>query len=82
MTLRTPLSRVRGLGSAKDGTEHWWHQRLTAIANIPLMLGFTLVLLNAIGKSHAEVAALLELADSTMYRAKRQRNRVLLAGDP
>ncbi len=59
MSLRTPLSRVRGLGSAKDGTGHWWHQRLTSIANIPLMLGFTLVLLNAVGKSHSEVAALL-----------------------
>ena len=59
MSLRTPLSRVRGLGSAKDGTQHWWHQRLTAVANVPLMIGFTLVMLNAIGKTHAEVAALL-----------------------
>ena len=37
--MRTPLSRVRGLGSAREGTEHFWRQRLTAIANIPL-LGF------------------------------------------
>ena len=59
MSLRTPLSKVRGLGSAKDGTEHFWHQRVTAIANIPLILGFALVLVNAVGKSHAEVAALL-----------------------
>jgi len=36
----TPLSRVRGLGSAKDGTEHFWRQRLTAIANVPLMIFF------------------------------------------
>ncbi len=34
--LRTPLHRARGLGSAKDGTSHWWAQRLTAIAMIPL----------------------------------------------
>ena len=37
---RTPLSKVRGSGSAKDGTEHFWRQRLTAIANIPLLLFF------------------------------------------
>lgn len=37
---RTPLSRVKGLGSAKSGTEHFWHQRLTALANIPLGLFF------------------------------------------
>jgi succinate dehydrogenase / fumarate reductase, membrane anchor subunit len=36
MSLRTPLGRVRGLGSAKGGTHHWWAQRLTAIALIPL----------------------------------------------
>ena len=37
---RTPLSRVKGLGSAKDGTSHFWHQRLTSIALIPLVLWF------------------------------------------
>ena len=36
MTMRTPLARVRGLGSAKKGTEHFWLQRVTALANIPL----------------------------------------------
>ncbi len=36
MKLRTPLSKVRGLGSAKEGTHHWWAQRLTALALIPL----------------------------------------------
>ncbi|EKF19127.1 succinate dehydrogenase, hydrophobic membrane anchor protein [Nitratireductor pacificus] len=38
--MRTPLNRVRGLGSAKEGTGHFWHQRLTAIANIPLLIFF------------------------------------------
>ena len=37
--MRTPLKKVHGLGSAKDGTGHFWHQRLTAIANVPL-IGF------------------------------------------
>ena len=36
MSLRTSLGRVRGLGSAKEGTQHWWAQRLTAIALVPL----------------------------------------------
>jgi len=36
--LRTPLSQVKGLGSAKDGTDHFWLQRLTAIALIPLVI--------------------------------------------
>ena len=40
MKLRTPLARVRGLGSAKEGTHHWWAQRLTAIALTPLSLWF------------------------------------------
>lgn len=37
---RSPLSRVKGLGSAKDGTSHFWHQRLTALALVPLVLWF------------------------------------------
>jgi len=42
--LRSPLSKVKGLGSAKDGTGHFWHQRLTALLLIPLVLwlGFSL----------------------------------------
>lgn len=36
MDYRTPLSRVRGLGSAKSGTTHWWMQRVTAVVLIPL----------------------------------------------
>src|SRR5581483_10335843 len=40
MNLRSPLSQARGLGSAKDGVGHWWIQRLTALALIPLSLWF------------------------------------------
>ena len=36
MDYRTPIARARGLGSAKDGTHHWWMQRITAIALVPL----------------------------------------------
>lgn len=41
MSLRTPLSRVKGLGAAKEGASHWWHERLTSIALIPLVLWFS-----------------------------------------
>jgi len=40
MSLRTPLGKVRGLGSAKSGTHHWWMQKVTAIALIPLTVWF------------------------------------------
>jgi succinate dehydrogenase / fumarate reductase membrane anchor subunit len=46
MSLRSPLSRVLGLGSAKDGTGHWWAQRVTAIALVPLTLWFACSLLS------------------------------------
>jgi succinate dehydrogenase / fumarate reductase membrane anchor subunit len=40
MSRRSPLGRVRGLGSAKEGVGHWWAQRLTALALVPLALWF------------------------------------------
>ena len=57
--MRTPLGRIRGLGSAREGTGHFWRQRLTAVANVPLLLFFVgfLVLYN--GASYAEVTAAL-----------------------
>ncbi|GLR48976.1 succinate dehydrogenase, hydrophobic membrane anchor protein [Shinella yambaruensis] len=59
MDMRTPLGKVRGLGSAKDGTEHFWRQRLTAVANVPLLLFFVGFLICYNGASHAEVTAAL-----------------------
>lgn len=44
MNLISPLNRVIGLGSAKGGTEHWWVQRLTAVAMVPLGLWFAISL--------------------------------------
>ena len=38
MSLRTPLSNAKGLGSAKEGAHHWWAQRLTSIALVPLTI--------------------------------------------
>ena len=47
MDLRSPLGKVRGLGSAKNGTHHWWLQRVTAIALIPLVIWFVLLVVCA-----------------------------------
>jgi len=55
MTMRTPLSRVTGLGSAKAGTRHFWHQRLTAIANIVLVTLTVVLILFLVGKPYSEV---------------------------
>ena len=59
MDMRTPLGKVRGLGSAKDGTEHFWRQRLTAVANVPLILFFIGFLICYNGAPYAEVTAAL-----------------------
>ena len=57
--MRTPLGKVRGLGSAKSGTDHFWRQRVTAVANVPLMLFFVIFLIKYGGAPHAEVIAAL-----------------------
>ena len=59
MDFRTPLGRVRGLGSAHEGTDHFWRQRLTAVANIPLMIFFIVFLIAYNGADWATVSAAL-----------------------
>ncbi len=59
MIRRTPLGRVRGLGSAKEGTEHFWAQRVTAIALVPLALWFVGSLAAYTGADHATAKAWL-----------------------
>ncbi len=54
---RTPLSRARGLGSAKEGVHHWWMQRVTAIALIPLVVWFAISLVMLTGADFAVVRA-------------------------
>ena len=58
-SLRTPLGRVRGLGSAKSGTGHFWLQRVTAVANVVLTIGFLCVVLSMIGKPYPAAMATL-----------------------
>jgi succinate dehydrogenase / fumarate reductase membrane anchor subunit len=55
MAYRTPLARVRGLGSAKEGAEHFWRQRLTAVANIFLVSFLIWLLLTLAGADYATV---------------------------
>ncbi|MCY4245800.1 MAG: succinate dehydrogenase, hydrophobic membrane anchor protein [Gammaproteobacteria bacterium] len=52
MNLRTPLSRVTGRGSAKTGAGHWWGQRLSALALVPLGLWFAASVVCLAGASH------------------------------
>ncbi|MCM2396328.1 succinate dehydrogenase, hydrophobic membrane anchor protein [Rhizobium sp. S95] len=59
MDMRTPLGKVRGLGSAKDGTEHFWRQRMTAVANIPLIIFFVGFVVLYGGSPYAEVVSAL-----------------------
>lgn len=53
--LRSPLGRARGLGSARAGSGHWWAQRLTALALVPLTLWFIYAVIHLSGASHQTV---------------------------
>ena len=57
--MRTPLGRVLGRGAAKSGTEHFWHQRLTAVANVPLTIAAIAILITLVGRNQAAVAQIL-----------------------
>ncbi len=77
--LSTPLSKVKGLGSAKEGTGHFWHQRLTALILIPLLLWFAFAIasmpvdhttLTAWVRQPAVAIALILLILATFYHAQ------------
>jgi succinate dehydrogenase / fumarate reductase membrane anchor subunit len=55
MNLRNPLATARGLGSAKSGTGHWWAQRVTAVALIPLSLWFAVAMLQLVRADYVVV---------------------------
>jgi succinate dehydrogenase / fumarate reductase membrane anchor subunit len=57
--IRTPLARVRGLGAAKSGTTAFWHQRVTAIANIPLTIAAVVIIIMLLGRNQPAVAQIL-----------------------
>jgi succinate dehydrogenase / fumarate reductase membrane anchor subunit len=56
-SLRSGLGRVRGLGAAKEGVNHWWAQRVTALALVPLTLWFVASVVVLAGADHAAVTA-------------------------
>lgn len=59
MNMRTPLKNVRNLGSAKEGADHFWMQRVTAVANLFLGLFLVWLIASLVGKDHAGVLAAL-----------------------
>lgn len=59
MSMRTPLSRVRGLGAAGHGTEHFWRQRLTSLASLVLSVFLIGLALSLVGAPYEAVAARL-----------------------
>ncbi|KRP98909.1 succinate dehydrogenase / fumarate reductase membrane anchor subunit [Bradyrhizobium sp. USDA 4518] len=58
-SMRTPLERVRGLGSAHTGTGDFWRQRLTAVAMTLLIVPVIVVVITLIGRNHAGAAQIL-----------------------
>lgn len=59
MSMRTPLARARGLGSAQDGVGHWWAQRVSAVALVPLTLWFVVAVATRAGAGHEATVAWL-----------------------
>ena len=66
MSLRSPMGRALGLGSAKDGTTHWWAQRVSAVALVPLTLWFVISLLRLRALDYATVRTWLSLPLSSL----------------
>ena len=58
-SLRTDAAKIRHLGSARSGTHHLWHMRLTSLALVPLTIGFVWLLLTLVGKDYGQVRAAL-----------------------
>ena len=57
--IRTPLARVRGRGAARSGTGHFWRQRITAVANIPLTIAAIIIIITLLGRNQAAAAQIL-----------------------
>ena len=56
---RTPRAQVRGLGASRSGTTHFWHERLTAVAGIPLTIAFVVIVVSLLGRNHAATLQIL-----------------------
>jgi succinate dehydrogenase / fumarate reductase, membrane anchor subunit len=69
MNLRTPLARVRGLGSAKEGVAHWWAQRITALALVPLALWLVVTIMTLMVSTYAEAVAFFHRPFNAVFMA-------------
>jgi succinate dehydrogenase / fumarate reductase membrane anchor subunit len=58
-SIRTPLARVRHLGSARSGTGHFWQQRMTSVALVPLTVAFVVLIISLLGRNHAAVVQII-----------------------
>jgi succinate dehydrogenase / fumarate reductase, membrane anchor subunit len=67
MSLRSPLGRVLGLGSAKDGTTHWWAQRVSSIALVPLTVWFVFSVWALPALDYATVKAWLSIPTTGFF---------------
>jgi succinate dehydrogenase, hydrophobic membrane anchor protein len=59
VSMRTPLSRVKGLGASGHGVEHWWIHRVTAVSNIPLIISFVIIVAALAGSSYEEAISIV-----------------------
>ncbi len=59
VSMRTPLARVKGLGAAGHGVEHWWIHRVTAVSNIPLIIAFVIIVAALAGSSYQDAIAII-----------------------
>jgi succinate dehydrogenase / fumarate reductase membrane anchor subunit len=66
MSLRSPLGRILGRGSAKEGVHHWWLQRLTSVALVPLSIGFVASLLALPALDYASLVAWLRQSGTAL----------------
>ena len=66
MSLRSPLGRILGRGSAKEGVHHWWLQRLTSVALVPLSIGFLASLLALPALDYASLVAWLRQSGTAL----------------
>jgi len=66
-SMRSPLGRVFGLGSAKEGVEHWWKQRITAIALVPLVLWFVIAVIGLVGADRTALVAWMHNPMSAVF---------------
>ena len=58
-TAQTPLHKIQGMGSSHSGTGHFWHQRITSVAGIPLSIALVVIVVALLGRSHAAVVQIL-----------------------